>query len=209
MAEKLDIYDLEGNLLRVEDRKKYFIESKEEFEKTGKVSSRVKSIRLLLLNTDGRIYLQKRSRIKPENPGLYDKTVGGHLSSGGHWEITVVRECAEELGIPVAVISDEDFSKAVKSTNLEVIGLVKKLLGPADLDSERTSIDGKKFIQPYITCYYIGYYNGVLKFVDGESCGIEVFSMDELLHEIDKNPDSFTPDLKFMIERFKDELKPL
>ncbi len=209
MSEKLDIYDLEGNFLKVVDRKEYFANSKEQFVKTGKVSSRVRSIRLLLLNSDGRIYLQKRSRNKPENPGLFDKTIGGHLSSGDSWEMTVVKECAEELGIPMAVLSKDDFEKAVKSTDLKVVGIAKKIAGPENMDSERIYGDGQKFLQPYITCYYVGYYDGAIRFIDGESCGIEVFSTVELQKEIDLRPSDFTADLKFMFEKYREELKPI
>jgi len=95
MREKLEIFDLEGNSLGTQDRKEFYSEIKEEFRKSGKISRKIKSVRLLLMNSKGRIFLQKRSKIKPENPGLYDKTVGGHVSEGDSWNMTVIRECAE------------------------------------------------------------------------------------------------------------------
>jgi isopentenyldiphosphate isomerase len=49
------------------------------------------------MNSAGRIYLQKRSRIKEENTGMYDKTVGGHIVAGDSANMTVVKECAEEM----------------------------------------------------------------------------------------------------------------
>jgi isopentenyldiphosphate isomerase len=97
MAENLEIYDLDSNLLGIQDRKDFYKEIKSEFAEKGKISRKVKSIRFMLMNSSGRIYLQKRSKIKEENPGLYDKTVGGHVSAGDSFDMTAIRECAEEL----------------------------------------------------------------------------------------------------------------
>jgi isopentenyldiphosphate isomerase len=49
------------------------------------------------MNSAGRIYLQKRSKHKAENAGMYDKTVGGHVVAGDSFNMTMVKECAEEL----------------------------------------------------------------------------------------------------------------
>ena len=72
-------------------------------------------------------------------------------------------------------------------------------------------VDNKehKFVQPYITTIFIGYYNGAIRFVDGESSGIEVFSLDELKEEIRKNPEKFTEDIKFMIKKYEKYLVPI
>ena len=95
MSEKLEIYDLNSNLIQIQERAEFYTEIKAEFIETGKISRKVKGIRLLLMNSNGRIYLQKRSKIKSENAGMYDKTVGGHVSVEESFELTVVRECAE------------------------------------------------------------------------------------------------------------------
>jgi isopentenyldiphosphate isomerase len=49
------------------------------------------------MNSDGRIFLQKRSRIKEENTGMFDKTIGGHIVAEDSEHMTVLKECAEEL----------------------------------------------------------------------------------------------------------------
>jgi hypothetical protein len=67
MSEKLDIYDLESNLIKIQDRKEFYREIKNQFKEDKKISKKVKSIRLILMNSSGRIYLQKRSKIKSEN----------------------------------------------------------------------------------------------------------------------------------------------
>jgi len=209
MSEKLEIYDLNSKLITIEDRKKFYSEIKKEFKETGKISKKVKSIRLILMNSSGRIYLQKRSRVKTENAGKYDKTVGGHVSAGDSFNMTVIRECAEELGFPATVLEPEEFEKAIKITNLDIIGIFKKLEYLPNFMSKRILVDNSEFIQPYMTSIYFGYYNGPIKFVDGESSGIEVFSLEELEEDIKDNPDKFTEDIKFMVEKYEKFLVPV
>ncbi len=208
-SEKLEVYNLEGELIGVQNREEFYKEIKKEFKESGKITKKVKGIRLLLMNSSGRIYLQQRSKIKKENSGLYDKTVGGHVSAGDSFRMTVVRECAEELGFPATVLSVEEFDRAVKVTPLDIVGVFKKIEHLPDFMSERILNNGSKIIQPFMTSIYIGYYNGPIKFIDGESSGIEVFSLEELENEIVESPDKFTEDIKFMIERYKKFLVPI
>ncbi|MBI2137958.1 NUDIX domain-containing protein [Candidatus Woesearchaeota archaeon] len=158
---------------------------------------------------EGRIYLQKRSKTKPENPGLYDKTVGGHVSREEGWNMTVIRECAEELGFPASVLSNEEFEKAIKVTDLGVVGIFRKVDELYNFESVRIDKKGKRFIQPSLTAIYIGYYDGAIRFVDGESSGIEVFSLDDLKDGIKENPEKFTEDIKFMVKKYEKFLLPI
>ena len=81
----------------MQDRKEFYKEIKQEFKDHGQITRKVKTIRLFLMNSAGRIYVQKRSKLKEENSGMYDKTVGGHIVAGDSANMTVVKECAEEL----------------------------------------------------------------------------------------------------------------
>lgn len=209
MVEKLEVFDLNGESIGIQDRNVFYSEIKNEFKRNGKISKKVKAIRLLLINSEGRIYLQKRSKTKSENSGLCDKTVGGHVSLGESWNMTVVRECAEELGFPATVLLDEEFDRSVAYTDLKIVGIFKKIDELASFESVRIDKDGNKFVQPYISAFFIGYYDGAIRFVDGESSGIEVFSLDELLLEIKNNPTKFTEDIKYMISKYKKYIKPI
>jgi len=91
--EDLEVYDLQGNFLGRQRRDLFYKEIREEFSKTGRITKKVKTIKLILMNSDGRIYVQKRSKTKKENPGLYDKTVGGHVRAGHSFYLTVIQEC--------------------------------------------------------------------------------------------------------------------
>ncbi len=51
---------------------------------------------LNLYDAQGRVLMQRRPADK-ENGGLWDKSVGGHVSAGEEWDQTLVREAGEEL----------------------------------------------------------------------------------------------------------------
>ena len=209
MGEQLEIYDLKGKLLGIEDRKKFYEEIENEFKSKGKISKKIKSIRVLLMNSKGRIYLQKRSKLKEVNPGVYDKTLGGHVVASHSWNMTLIRECAEELGFPATVVPIDEFDETVKVTDLSIVGIFKKIDYISDFKSKRKARDGGEIIQPWMTTIFFGYYDGAIRFVDGESTGIEVFSLKELKEEIKTNPDKFTEDIKMMIEKYEKFLKPI
>lgn len=209
MSEMLEVYDLDGNLNGIEDRAKFYSEIKSEFKKNLKISKKVKSIRLFLMNSSGRIYLQKRSKIKPENASMYDKTVGGHVSAWDDYDLTAIRECAEELGFPATILQPENFDKAIKVTDLNIIGIFKKIEYIPDFISKRVSQDGSSINQPYMTSIYLWYYDGPIKFVDGESSWIEVFSLEELKEEMGLHPNKFTEDIRFMVDRYENYLIPI
>lgn len=209
MRELIEVHDLKGKLLEVKPRDTYYYEAREEYAAKGKITTQVKSIRLLLLNSAGRVYLQKRSSIKDDNPGLYDKTIGGHVPSGYTWEMAVIKECSEELGFPAAVLHIGKFYEATQSIDLTIVGLFREVDYISNYQSERVDRKGAKHIQPFMTTFYVGYYDGPIRFVDGESSGIEVFSMDELKKEIKLRPKKFTEDLKFMIDKYEKYLIPV
>ncbi|MBW8887428.1 MAG: NUDIX domain-containing protein [Fibrobacteres bacterium] len=58
-----------------------------------------RSVHVLVLGTDGRLLLQKRSLRKDTQPGKWDTSVGGHVGFGQSYEEAARREAAEELGL--------------------------------------------------------------------------------------------------------------
>lgn len=209
MKELLEVYDLNDNFIEIKERSDFYAEAKREFAKKGEITKKVKTIRCLLMNSNGRIYLQKRSNLKNDNPGLYDKTVGGHVMESDTYDVAAIRECAEELGFPMAILNSDEFEKAIKSTDLSIVGIFRKVDYISNFISERIIKDNDKFIIPFMTNIYIGYYDGAIRFIDGESSGIEVFSLEELKENIKNEPNKFTKDVKFMIEKYESYLIPI
>lgn len=161
------------------------------------------------MNSKGRIYLQKRSKFKEVNPGCYDKTLGGHIGAGQSWDMTLIKECAEELGFPATVVPIEEFDETVNVTDLSVVAIFKKVDYIPNFTSQRKTKKGDAVEQPWMTTIYFGYYDGGIRFVDGESTGIEVFSLEELEEELKNYPGKFTEDVKLMITKYRHFLKPV
>lgn len=111
--------------------------------------------------------------------------------------------------IPCAVLSEHEFRSAIRTIDLQIVWIFKEVEYIDTFNSKRTFEDGFEIIQPYMTSIYIWYYNWPIRFVDWESSGIEVFSLDELQEEIYSNPLKFTDDILYMIDRYKHLLIPL
>ena len=208
MTEKLDYYSVEGEHLGQMDKKKLHEKMRQEYQKKGKVSVRHTHTRLILLNSKGRIILQRRSKWKGDNAGMWDKTIGGHVTKGDSFDLTMLKECAEELGIPATIVDKSEFENSVTTTDLHVLGILKKL-SYLDCDSHRKQKDGKIWVEPSMVQFYIGYYDGAVRFIDKESCGIQVFSLDELKEELKDSPDDFTEDVRYIIDKFESHIKPI
>jgi len=209
VKEHLDVYSFEGEHIGTKEKKEFHEEMRKEYFEKGAVTIKHKAVKLLLLNSSGRIILQRRSKWKGDNAGLWDKTVGGHVSSDEGFDLAMLKECSQELGIPSTIVKEEEFDNAVSSTNLRVLAILKKVMTLDNFQSKRKDSDGKEWIEPTISVFYFGYYDGAIQFVDGESCGLQVFSKEELKEDIKNAPDLFASDLKYMFDKFGKFIKPI
>lgn len=69
-----------------------------------------RAVHVLVRNSAGCLFLQKRSEGKKIQPGKWDTSVGGHVEAGQSYEEAARREAAEELGIPPKDSSPMGFS---------------------------------------------------------------------------------------------------
>lgn len=110
--ELLNLYDASGAVIGARPRR----EAKASGVAVGAVNA-------LLVNLGGEVLLQRRPPDK-ENGGLWDKSVGGHVSAGEDFDATLVREAAEELfDDPRSqrvrlVASEEEFGALLASADL-------------------------------------------------------------------------------------------
>ena len=58
-----------------------------------------RSVHIMVLNSEGELYLQKRADNKDIQPGKWDTSVGGHVNRGEEVDAAAEREAEEELGI--------------------------------------------------------------------------------------------------------------
>jgi NUDIX domain len=83
--ELLNVYHADGHVVGTARRS--------EAKRSGRA---VGAVNVLLANARGEVLLQRRPEDK-ENGGLWDKSVGGHVSAGEEFDDTAVREAGEEL----------------------------------------------------------------------------------------------------------------
>jgi isopentenyldiphosphate isomerase len=58
-----------------------------------------RAVHLLVFNRLGQVFLQKRSKNKDRQPGVWDSSASGHLNLGEGYEACAIREAQEEIGL--------------------------------------------------------------------------------------------------------------
>lgn len=58
-----------------------------------------RAVHVWVFASDGRLFLQKRSRAKDSSPGLWDSSCSGHLDAGEGYDAAAWRELGEEIGL--------------------------------------------------------------------------------------------------------------
>ncbi len=205
--EKIKIFNLNNKFIKFENKFRFYKSLRKEYQEKKKVTRKVHTVRLFLLNGEGRIYLSRRSCLKKENSLLFDKTIGAHIRKNETPEYTILREAEEELGFAAVALDDEDFKDTIKGTNLRLFGVVKNTETLKNFNACYKQPDNTNVIFPQITTIFIGVYDGPIKFEDSETDIIEVFDIDELLEELNNNPDKYTKDLKILIPKYESELR--
>jgi len=58
-----------------------------------------RAVHVLVFNSRGEVFLQKRSMTKDTSPGLWDSSASGHVDSGEDYDSCATRELREEIGL--------------------------------------------------------------------------------------------------------------
>lgn len=82
-----------------------------------------RAVHMFVFNRKKELFLQKRSRLKDNHPGLWDSSAAGHLNAGEDYGATAVRELGEELGITGAEVQEVARIAACANTGWEHVRL--------------------------------------------------------------------------------------
>ncbi len=117
MEEMLDVFDINGNYLGVKSRT---------FCHSCNPGVYHKPVWIWIINSKGEILVQKRAKMKKNNPHKYDMPVAVHVDAGETSISGCVRETYEELGIKT---KEEDYifamSEDVKSIDIDCVDNLK------------------------------------------------------------------------------------
>jgi isopentenyldiphosphate isomerase len=81
-----------------------------------------RAVHVLVFNSCGEIFLQKRSTKKDRQPGVWDSSCSGHVDSGEDYDETAVRELGEEIGLHLAAPPQRLFKiDACEETDAEFV----------------------------------------------------------------------------------------
>jgi len=97
-----------------------------------------RSVHILVFNSAGEFFIQKRSMSKDNDPGLWDSSAAGHVDSGEDHHSCAIRELGEELGIEV----DSPLEELFRLTASPITGMEHCIVyrymndGPFELQAE-------------------------------------------------------------------------
>lgn len=190
------------------DRDDFYKEQIEIFEKTGEPTRASDVVHCLVFNSEKEILIQKRSFDKAHNPGLLDKSIGGHVQYGDTLDYTMMVETVQELQTPSIVLRNyQDFKKALTILDryLNTIAVVNHSLSKI-LILERVINKKKIKIANKINLFF-GIYDGATKPVDKEAKGVLYYKLNELENEMQTFPETFSNDLHVIVKDFKPEIE--
>ena len=111
-----------------------------------------RAIHVLVFNSRGEVFLQKRSMSKDTHPGVWDSSSSGHLDCGEDYDACAVRELREEIGLVIDKPPQRLFKiDACLQTGQEFVWVYKlEAEGPFTLHPEEIE-RGDWFAAPRVT----------------------------------------------------------
>ena len=103
-----------------------------------------RAVHVLVFNSQGHVFLQKRSMLKDRQPGLWDSSASGHVDSGEDYDACAVRELREEIGLRVQQTPQRLFKLAASpETDQEHVWVYRcEAEGPFELHPEEIERGG-------------------------------------------------------------------
>ena len=103
-----------------------------------------RAVHVLVFNSHGEVFLQKRSMKKDRQPGLWDSSASGHLNSGEDYDSCAIRELEEEIGLRLSAVPERLFKLGASAeTDQEHVWVYRcRAGGPFQLDPEEIETGG-------------------------------------------------------------------
>lgn len=97
-----------------------------------------RAVHVLVFDSSGGVFLQKRSMLKDLSPGLWDSSCSGHLDAGEDYDAAAVRELGEEIGVRLAAAPERWFRiEACEPTGWEFVWVYRlRYDGPIVVEPE-------------------------------------------------------------------------
>lgn len=107
-----------------------------------------RAVHVLVFNSRGQVFLQKRSLKKDRQPGLWDSSASGHLDCGESYDACAARELREEIGLELSTTPQKLFKLAAsEQTDQEHVWVYRcEAEGPFTLHPEE--IEGGDWFTP-------------------------------------------------------------
>jgi isopentenyldiphosphate isomerase len=199
--ELLNAFNAVGEFVKVDERKRLLQEIREYSNRTGDAPLAVESVYLMLCNSAGSLYVVRRGN-KPENPWLWDKTVGGHVSAGESHATTVCREALEEIGTEVILTDIVNYPRDAERLDTEKFAVVRPIDFAPWLRSVRVVQNGEPWVKRHRSVIYAGRFDGIPQFKDGEAVEYKLWPKDDLLEVIQQHPTEYTYDLGVLLKSY-------
>lgn len=212
--EYLDAFDKTGKKIKTAERKQLLNEIKGYSFEHGDCILAVPAVNLLLAHPEKGVYLVKRAN-KAENPYMWCKTVGGHISSGESPDETLVREAKEEINTEIVIANSiDDYFEKISKDPLTERAVVRKIDFNPWFGSYRLDRDtGKKWMKRSVLHIYAGRLRKPLDFTDatdavnfsdglGEATAYKIWNKAELQDLLAKGDPRFTHDLFILMRDY-------
>lgn len=117
---------------------------------------RHRAVHVLIFNPRGEVFLQQRSLLKDNWPGVWDSSSSGHLDSGEDYDACCLREIREELGVLFTQVPERLFKlEASQETGWEFCWVYRGLHeGPFELQA--SEVRGGAWFTPEAVTDWIG-----------------------------------------------------
>lgn len=203
-------------------------EIRRQFLKDGRVKWTLEVVHGHVLTIDGKYIMQLRAEEKEDNPGMWDKSLGGHVETimeagaeGVHEAVTAPRttleaEAEEELNFPLSVYSADEVTASMgrRHMKFDVLGVGIPLEKIDHYESRRVVTDGKgrvlyTLIQPLIVYPFLCYWDGLVRFQDKETEGVRAIWPNRLAEKLEGRPEEYTFDLAQMFWRYRHLFVPI